>query len=82
MIINDTKIQYLLVGDKLYQVTHIDFSDLILEARECDLDVSDVLENEVFCLEDFGEFRVTLRNRGGIVDFEMWKKGMEGGKKS
>ena len=82
MIINDTKIQYLLVGDKLYQVTHIDFSDLILEARECDLDVSDVLENEVFRLEDFGEFKVILRNRGGIVDFEMWKKGMEGGKKS
>ena len=75
MTINDTRIQYLIVGDKLYQVTHIDFSDLMIEARECDLDVSDVLEEEVFWLEDFGEFRVTLRNGGGrIVDFGEYVK--------
>ena len=60
---------------KLYQVTHIDFGDLILEARETDLDVSDVLEEEVFCLEDFGDFKVTLRNGGGnVVDFGEWVK--------
>ena len=66
------------MGDKLYQVIHIDFSDLILEARECDLDVSDVLEEEVFCLEDFGEFHVTLRNGSGkVVDFWEWVKGSQ-----
>ena len=57
-------------------LTIIDFSDLILEARECDLDVSDVPEEEVFCLEDFREFKVTLRNgRGKVVDFGEWVKG-------
>lgn len=70
---NITRIQYLSVGDKLYQVTHIDFADLMIEAMESDLDVCDVPENEIFCLEDFGEFKVTLRNGGGkIVDFGEW----------
>lgn len=84
MIINNTRIQYLLVGDKLYQVTHIDFSELTIEAREIDMDVGDVLENEIFLLEDFGEFKVTLRKRGGggkVVDFAEWVEG-HGNKKS
>lgn len=78
-MINNTRIKYLSVADsKLYEVVNIDFSDLSLEARECDPDVSDVLGNEIFCLEDFGEFRVTLRNGCGKVgDFEEWVKGME-----
>lgn len=76
MIINDTRIQYLSVGGKLYQVPHIDFWDLTIEARECDLDVSDVPEEEVFYLEDFREFKVTLRNGGGkVVDFAEWVEG-------
>lgn len=73
---NITRIQYLLAGDKLYQVTHINFSELALEAREIDVGVGDVPEGEVFCLEDFGEFRVTLRNGGGkgkVVDFGEWR---------
>lgn len=73
MTINDTRIQYLLVGDKLYQVIHIDFSDLTLEARECDLSVGDVPENEIFLLEEFEEFKITLRNgEGKVVDFAEW----------
>ena len=67
-------------GSKLYEVTHIDFFGLAIEARESDLDVLDVPEGEVFCLEDFGEFKVTLRNGGGkgkVVDFGEWVKGME-----
>ena len=66
------------MGGKLYQVTHIDFSDLTIEARETDLNVSDVPEEEIFRLEDFGEFRVTLRNGGGkgkVVDYEEWVEG-------
>ena len=70
------------MGDKLYQVTHIDFSDLILEAKETDLDVLDVPEEEVFRLEDFGEFKVILCNGGGrIVDFGEWVEG-HGNRKS
>lgn len=64
------------MGDRLYQVTHIDFSDLMIEAMESDLSVSDVPEGEVFYLEDFGEFHVTLRNGGGkgkVVDFAEWR---------
>lgn len=78
VIINDTRIRYLLVGDRLYQVTHIDFSELTIEARECDLDVVDVPEEEIFCLEDFGGFKVTLHNVGGkgkVVDFGEWVEG-------
>ena len=74
--INDTRIKYLSVtSSKLYEVTDIDFWYLTIEARECDLNISDVPEEEAFCLEDFGEFKVTLRNRGGIVDFGDWIKG-------
>lgn len=81
MTINDTRIQYLIVGDKLYQVTHIDFSDLVIEAMEIDLGVSEVPEEEVFYLEDFGEFKVTLRNGGKVVDFAEWVEG-HGNRKS
>lgn len=74
VVINDTRIKYLSVaGSKLYEVTDIDFWDLTIEARECDMDVCDVPEEEVFRLEDFETFKVTLRNRGrNIVDFEEW----------
>lgn len=78
MIINDTRIKYLLVAGKLYKVVNIDFSDLILDAIEMDLDVSDVLEEEIFWLEDFREFKVTLRNgrgKGTVVDFAEWVGG-------
>ena len=72
------------MGDKLYQVTHIDFSNLAIEARKCDLEIDDVPEGEVFYLEDFWEFKVTLRNGGGkgkVVDFAEWVKG-RGNRKS
>ena len=75
-IINDTRIKYLSVGDKLYAfVNNIDFRDLKIEARETDLDVSDVAKEGVFPIEDFGEFKITLRNGvGRIVDFRKWMK--------
>lgn len=74
MIINDTRIKYLLVaGSKLYKVTDIDFWELTIEAIEADLDVGDVPENEVFEIEDFKDFRISLHNwRGNVVDFEEW----------
>lgn len=65
VVINDTRIKYLLVTGKLYEVTDIDFSDLILEAKECDLDVSDVPEEEIFTIEQFKDFRIKLVN--GVV---------------
>ena len=62
-VINDTKIQYLSVEDtKLYRVTNIDFRNLAIEAIRTDLSIADVPENEVFPVEEFGEFRVRLIN--------------------
>ena len=60
--INDTKIQYISVADKIYKVTDIDFRNLTIEATETDLSIADVPESEVFPVEEFGEFRVRLIN--------------------
>lgn len=63
--INDTKIQYISVADsKIYKVTNIDFRNLTIEAARTDLAIADVPENEVFPVEEFGEFRVRLINCG------------------
>lgn len=45
--INDTKIQYLSISDKLYKVTNIDFSHFTLEAEETGLSANDVPEGEL-----------------------------------
>lgn len=59
------------MADKLYEVVNIDFGDLTIKSMEAEPKVSDVLKSEIFCLEDFREFHVTLRNRGGrIVGFK------------
>lgn len=66
----ETKIKYLLVTGKIYEVISTDFINLTLEASETDLLVSDVPADEVFDLADFKEFRVRLRNwKGNIVKF-------------
>lgn len=66
--LNDTKIKYLLVCDKLYAVTDINFSDLTLEASETDLLVSDVPEQEIFTLEELCEFTIRLKNGIGMAE--------------
>lgn len=67
-ISNNTKIKYFSVADiKLYKVKDIDFCNLTIEATETDLSIADVPENEVFPVEEFGEFRIKLIN-GGIND--------------
>jgi hypothetical protein len=49
---------------KIYGVTNIDFRNLTIEATEANLAISDVLESEVFPVEEFREFRVRLINGG------------------
>ena len=72
--INETKIKYLLVG-RIYKVTYINFSDLVIEANETDLTFADVPEAEVFQISDFAEFHIKLRNWcGNVVDFEKFLK--------
>ena len=66
----ETKIKYLLVADRVYKVTNTDFNNLIIEASETDLSVTDVPADELFLLTDFKEFRVRLRNwKGNIIKF-------------
>lgn len=74
---NISKIKYLSVADKIYKVTDIDFHNMIIEATKTDLVIADILENETFPVEEFGEFRVRLCNdsrMGAIVDFAEWIK--------
>ncbi len=75
--INDTKIQYLLVSDKIYKVTNIDFSHFTLEAEETGLSVNDVPEGGLWDASELGEFRVRLVNNGGgadVIDMAEWKQ--------
>lgn len=60
---------------KIYKVTDIDFCNLTIEAIETDLSIADIPENELFPIEEFGEFRIRMCNggnsggKGEIVDF-------------
>lgn len=74
--INNTKIKYLKVIDKIYKITKISFFYMEIEASETDLTIDDVPEDEVWDLEEFKNYRVKLVNNGGmgeIVDFEEFK---------
>ena len=72
---NNTKIKYLNVEGKIYEITRISFSYMIIEASETDLTIDDVPEDEVWDLEEFKNYRVKLVNNGGmgeIVEFSDW----------
>ena len=74
--INDTKIQYLAISDKLYKVTDID-SHFTIEAKETELRVDDVPKGEVWSISDLKEFKIRLVNNGGgadVIDFGEWVK--------
>ena len=74
--INNTKIKYLQVEDKLYEVTKISFFSMEIEAVEMDLAVDDVCEDELWGIGEFRNYKVRLTNGSGkaeIVDFSEWK---------
>lgn len=73
--INDTKIKYISVENKIYKVTSIQWLHLYLEAKETNLNTGDVEEAEVWDISYFEDFRVRLVNWKGkteIVDFAEW----------
>ena len=75
-MINNTKIQYISVADKIYKVTDIDFCKLMIGAIETDLTMNDVPESEIWDVEEFRDYKVKLVNNGRqaeIVDFDEWK---------
>lgn len=72
------------MADKIYKVTNIDFCNLAIQAAQTDLSIADIPEDEVFPVEEFGEFRVRLINgdsggmgeaSGDVADFAEWIKG-------
>lgn len=71
--INETKIKYILICGKLYEVERISFFDFSVQAKETDKTIPDVPAEEVFDLTDFKEFHITLRNwHGNLVDFKKY----------
>lgn len=81
---NISEIKYLSVANsKIYKVTDIDFCNQTIEAARTDLSIADILESEIFPVEDFREFRIRLINGDGdcggigegfgdVVDFVEW----------
>lgn len=77
---NNTKIKYLNVTGKIYQVINISFFHMTLEAVETNLTAADVSEDELWNLEEFSKYKVKLVNNGGegeIIDFESYKGEMD-----
>ena len=73
--INDTRIRYIKVLDKLYEVDNISFYYFTVNARQTDKTIDDVPANEVFDITDFPEFLVTLHNwQGKVIDFVEYVK--------
>ena len=75
---NNTKIKFLNVTGKIYQVTDISFFHMTIEATETNLTVANVPEYELWDIEEFERYKVRLINNDGmgeIVDFGEWKKG-------
>lgn len=74
---NNTKIKYLNVENKIYQIIDISFFHMTIEAVETDLTVTDVPGDELWSIEEFRRYKVKLINNGGmgeIVDFEEFRK--------
>ncbi len=70
---NNTKIKYLNVTGKIYQVINISFFHMTLEAVETNLTAADVSEDELWNLDEFEKYEVKLVNNSGkgeIIDFE------------
>ncbi len=79
--INDTKIKYLSVANKIYKVTNINWLHSYIEAKETDLSIGDVPESELWDITEFEDFRIKLVNGDGmtkVIDFGEWVKRNKG----
>lgn len=70
---NNTKIKYLkLPGNKIYKITDISFLHATIRAVESPPSAASIPEYEVWDVEEFKNYKITLINNGGraeIVDF-------------
>ena len=73
---NNTKIKYLHVQDRIYVVRHISFAKSTIVAYETGLQTAALPPDEIFTLSEVEDFDVKLVNFGGkrskIVDFRAW----------
>ena len=63
---NNTKIKFLNVADKIYQVTDISFFHMTIEATETNLTAADVPEYELWDISEFERYKVRLINNDGM----------------
>ena len=60
---NTTKIKYVTVNDKLYQVKEISFFHMTMSLVPCDQSIDDVIADEVFPVEECRrDFQITIEN--------------------
>lgn len=74
---NNTKIKYLRLEDKIYQITEISFFRMAITAVELNTPAADIPEDEIWDLDFFKDYHIKLINKSGqaeIVDFTEWKK--------
>ena len=75
---NISKIKYILILDKIYKVTSINWQHLTLEAKGTELCVGDVPESELWGVSELEEFKIRLVNNGckaDVIDMAEWRKG-------
>lgn len=74
--INDTKIKYISVANKIYEITAISFFYMTVEAHETNLSIADVPEDELWDILEFKDYRLKLINNcrlAEIINFKEWK---------
>lgn len=60
---NTTKIKYVIINNKLYQVKAISFYRMTMTLVPCDTPIDDVPADEVFPVEECRrDFRITIEN--------------------
>lgn len=64
---NNTKIKYLSVANKIYEVTSISWLSSYLEAKETNLSVDDVPESELWDISYLADFKIRLINDNGVI---------------
>lgn len=76
LAINDTKIKYIKILDKIYEVRKLSFFYMSVEAIETDMVIEDVVDSEIWDLSYMKEFKLKLINRKSdaqVINLAEWK---------
>lgn len=74
---NISKIKYIRIGEKVYKVTDISILDSYIEAAETELSTDEIPENELWDIEELGQYQIKLLNRQRkikIINIDQWKQ--------